>query len=227
MSTEEPTNGIPNNMFMAPPCYPLRANNSGPAYLIADFVNPAPLTDEHVRNCQLSASREELLERLPKGGFVAEIGAETGHFSEIIYAITQPRELALFDLCDQFQYPIRERNGVRFFDGDSSLCLQSNFPDNYFDFIYIDGDHSLEGVWRDIVVAKRKVKTNGFLVFDDYQLFSHYEGFQAYGVVQCVNHLCVTDNWEFLYYAFRSDYAGYDNVAIRRMQMPPNKVRSP
>ena len=191
-----------------------------PAHLPPGLVNPTPLTDQHVRNCRLLVSREELLERLPKGGVAAEIGVQTGRFSELIHATTQPRELALFDLTDQLlRHPVRERQGVRFFVGDSSSRLQENFPDEYFDFIYIDGDHTLEGVWRDVEIAKRKVKSDGFLVFDDYMLFSPYEDFAPYGVVQCVNHLCVTENWELVFYAFRSDYAGYDNVAIRRMRV--------
>src|SRR5262245_55021511 len=111
-------------MSAIPPSYPLRANDSGYPYLPPGLVNPAPLMDQHVRNCRLLSSREELLERLPKGGVAAEIGVATGRFSELIYATTQPRELALFDMTDKhFKHPIRERQGVRFFIGDSSINL--------------------------------------------------------------------------------------------------------
>ena len=144
---------------------------------------------------------------------------QTGRFSELIHATTRPRELALFDLTDQLlRHPIRERQGVRFFVGDSSSMLRRTFRTSTSTSSTSTSIH-LEGVWRDVEVAKRKVKSDGFLVFDDYTLFSPYEDFAPYGVVQCVNHLCVTENWELVFYAFRSDYAGYDNVALRRMRV--------
>ena len=90
-------------------------------------MSPAPLADEHLRNCRLFASREELLERLPKFGIGAEIGVDRGHFSEMIFSITQPRELNLFDLTDRrLSYgvvqvrepPMRQRKL-----GDCVLCF--------------------------------------------------------------------------------------------------------
>ena len=37
-----------------------------------------------------------------------------------------------------------------------------------FDFIYIDGDHTAEGVLRDAVLAWRLLKPGGIIAFDDY-----------------------------------------------------------
>lgn len=42
------------------------------------------------------------------------------------------------------------------------------FPDNFFDIIYIDGNHEPEFVLEDAVLSFRKLKTNGILIFDDY-----------------------------------------------------------
>ena len=42
------------------------------------------------------------------------------------------------------------------------------FSDNFFDFVYIDGNHHPENVMEDAVVAFRKLKVNGFMIFDDY-----------------------------------------------------------
>ena len=42
------------------------------------------------------------------------------------------------------------------------------FPDNFFDIIYIDGNHEPEYVLEDAVLSFRKLKQNGLLVFDDY-----------------------------------------------------------
>jgi predicted O-methyltransferase YrrM len=40
--------------------------------------------------------------------------------------------------------------------------------DNYFDIIYIDGNHNPENVLEDAVLSFRKLKQGGFLIFDDY-----------------------------------------------------------
>jgi predicted O-methyltransferase YrrM len=42
------------------------------------------------------------------------------------------------------------------------------FPDNFFDIIYIDGNHEPEYVLEDAVLSFRKLKQDGLLVFDDY-----------------------------------------------------------
>ena len=40
--------------------------------------------------------------------------------------------------------------------------------DNYFDWIYLDGDHSHEGVLRDLHSSHRVVKSGGIILGDDY-----------------------------------------------------------
>ena len=40
--------------------------------------------------------------------------------------------------------------------------------DNYFDWIYLDGDHSYEGVLRDLKSSQRVVKSGGIILGDDY-----------------------------------------------------------
>jgi predicted O-methyltransferase YrrM len=42
------------------------------------------------------------------------------------------------------------------------------FLDNYFDIIYIDGNHEPEYVLEDAVLSFRKLKSDGYLIFDDY-----------------------------------------------------------
>jgi predicted O-methyltransferase YrrM len=41
-------------------------------------------------------------------------------------------------------------------------------PDDFFDIIYIDGNHEPEYVLEDAVLSFRKLKKNGILIFDDY-----------------------------------------------------------
>jgi hypothetical protein len=42
------------------------------------------------------------------------------------------------------------------------------FPDEFFDFIYIDMSHDMESVYSDLITSYTKLKTNGFLAGHDY-----------------------------------------------------------
>lgn len=42
------------------------------------------------------------------------------------------------------------------------------FADDYFDMIYIDGNHEPEYVLEDAVLSFRKLKVGGYMIFDDY-----------------------------------------------------------
>ncbi len=42
------------------------------------------------------------------------------------------------------------------------------FDDNYFDIIYIDGNHNPEYVLEDAVLSFRRLKNGGVMIFDDY-----------------------------------------------------------
>ena len=50
---------------------------------------------------------------------------------------------------------------------DSREYLRS-VEESTFDFIYIDGDHTAEGVLQDAVLAWRLLKPGGIIAFDDY-----------------------------------------------------------
>lgn len=42
------------------------------------------------------------------------------------------------------------------------------FEDDFFDLIYIDANHEPDYVLEDAVLAFRKLKVNGYMIFDDY-----------------------------------------------------------
>ncbi len=52
---------------------------------------------------------------------------------------------------------------------DYSYNIIDNYPDNYFDFIYIDASHEYEDVKRDIEISLPKVKRGGLIGGHDYQ----------------------------------------------------------
>jgi predicted O-methyltransferase YrrM len=161
--------------------------------------------------------RLALLERLPKGGVVAEVGTLHGEFAREILRITEPQELHLIDheahpdvVTLTEESSLRDR--VRFHHRDSAEALQA-FPDRYFDWIYIDAQHAYDGVKRDIDVARCKVKDGGLLVFNDYIVWSYVE-MEPYGVVAAVNELCTEDKWEMIYLALPSHM--YCDVALKK-----------
>lgn len=137
-------------------------------------------------------TRQKMLGKLPKGGVCAEIGVWTGQFSIQILEVTEPRELVLIDPWDMISaQPDEDRSNdkhadaafmqdmhrdivalygklpqVRIIKGLSEPVL-STFPDGYFDWVYIDGNHLFEFVLRDIQIAFDKVKPGGVIVGDD------------------------------------------------------------
>lgn len=177
------------------------------------------LTERHLKNCRVVRNREVVLQQMKKGGIVAEVGVQEGEFSKLILQLCEPQELHLIDCIlggysiDQKFKPEIDRGQVILHESDSSTAIRK-FPDAYFDFIYIDADHSYDGVQRDIEAGKTKIKDGGFLIFNDYTYWSPGECIN-YGVIQAVNELCVREDWEMVYFAL----AGYMHcdVAIRKL----------
>jgi hypothetical protein len=195
----------------------LRVMRPFAGYGVGALFPPLPaLTQEHVEGCTLLVNRDEMLNRLPKGGIGAEIGTQEGLFAEKMLAVVQPQRLHLFEIDDG---PLRARRtdllsrpGVELHLGDSSTLLAS-FPDDHFDWIYIDGDHSYEGVCRDIRVARTKVKPGGLLMFNDFTLWSPVECID-YGVPHAVCELAVTHGFRFVHFTLHPHF--YNDVALRR-----------
>ena len=184
-----------------------------------DFTPALGLEPRHVEGCRVLADRDTLIRKhLPKHGVVAEVGVGEGHNARTILEGATPRELHLIDLDFSKLHPrglIEPALGdgtVQLHENDSAAVLAS-FPDEYFDWIYIDGDHSYPGVKRDIEQAKRVVRPDGLLVFNDYILFSQHE-FTRYGVVHAVNELCLAEDWILRYFALSSHM--YCDVALAR-----------
>ncbi len=135
--------------------------------------------------------RGRLLESLPKGGTVAEIGVWEGDFSRRILDICQPRALHLIDPWEYM--PAFSNTGfgkkknadameqkwhavvARFADdprvkvhrGTSETVLPG-LPDGSLDWVYIDGNHNEPFIGNDIALCLRKVKPAGIIAGDDF-----------------------------------------------------------
>lgn len=141
-----------------------------------------------------------------------------GDFSRTILDICQPSELHLIDddlktygVAKRFRSEI-ERGTVVLHESDSARALDG-FDNGQFDFIYVDADHSYEGISRDIAAAHRKVRPDGLLIFNDYTFWSSAECL-PYGVMHAVNEFAIAENWEFAMLSL--NWFGYFDVALRR-----------
>jgi Methyltransferase domain len=183
------------------------------------LMHQAPqLQEPHLRDCMVLPNRTILLEHLPHDATVAEVGTLHGDFAREILRIAHPKQLHLIDheirsrartMAQEDSIPGR----VHLHQSDSVQALES-FPDAFFDWIYTDAQHTYEGVKRDIVVAQRKVKADGVLVFNDYIFWSYVE-MQPYGVVPAVNEFCIENNWKLIYLTLPDHM--YCDVAIQKM----------
>lgn len=183
---------------------------------------PAPqLADRNIRNCRIVESRYKILEFLPSNGIVAEIGVDQGLFSKSILQTCSPKKLHLIDIdlgrLDQSNVRDAIADGRCELHGGDSSSMLMQFPDAYFDWVYIDGDHYYEGVKRDIDAAKAKIKPGGLLAFNDYTVWSA-QGMTHCGVARAVNEFCLAENWELLFFSFQSMF--YNDVVIRKIMVP-------
>jgi len=171
---------------------------------------------ELLADCRVCASRNELVQNLPHGGRIAEVGTYRGAFARHILAECHPAELHLIDLDFSLLDPAVAADARVTRHTSLSHELLAQFPDDHFDWIYIDGDHSYEGASRDARIAAAKVKPGGHLVFNDFAHADPYLG--AYGVHRAVAEFAVTRGWKFVWWAYEPN--GLYDVALQRPAAP-------
>lgn len=173
------------------------------------YHNPAPpLPDDKYRGCEVLTDRLALLDRLPKGAAIAEVGVDRGYFSAEIIERCTPSSLVLIDrdlgrLANPLILDLVSHGDPRLIllHGDSGDCLEG-LPARSLDLVYIDADHGYEAVRRDIAAALPKLKPDGALIFNDYAVWSPSSMYHC-GVARAVNELCLASNWRLRYLAMQ------------------------
>jgi len=136
-------------------------------------------------------TRIDLLALIPKNSIILEIGVFKGEFAKDILKITHPSELYLVDIWegrwgsgdkDGNNYveisdmesvylnlfnQIKDKSNIHVIRSKSVSFLQS-CKDSLFDVIYVDGDHTEEAVYSDMVNSFAKIKPDGLLMGHDY-----------------------------------------------------------
>jgi hypothetical protein len=192
-------------------------------------VNALPtvsLSEKHVRNCDLLLNRAKLLSKLQHWGVVAELGVDHGDFSEEILRECQPLQLHLVDVWDTDRYNsgLFESTKARFSNEiargqvhihrKDSIAAADDFPENHFDWVYVDTTHSYETTWRELRKYAPKVKKGGIIAGHDYSMGNWITSFR-YGVIEAVHEFCVEQDWEFVFLTM--DPVERQSFAIRRI----------
>jgi SAM-dependent methyltransferase len=169
----------------------------------------AELDAVHVSELRTLTDRDQLLENLPRQAVVAEIGVFKGDFSKKILDTTNPVVLHLIDSWDgkagmQNLELVRQRFAPEISAGkvrlhrQKSIAALQQFPEHYFDWVYLDTDHSYATTAAELALCARVVKPSGFIAGHDY-VTGNWNGGVRYGVVEAVNAFCVRENWTFRY----------------------------
>lgn len=186
-----------------------------------------------LEDAKILPGRESTLERLPKDMTAAEVGVAFGDFSEKILKYTNPKKFYAIDIFDEHvtgcwgkdvfkeeKKPHLEWYRNRFQSYIDSGIMEtvkgkswdslSTFPDNYFDFVYLDAAHDYDSVKRDVEQLKRVVKHGGIIQFNDYVMFDYIAG-GFYGVIPAVHSLINETQSKVIFYCL-SMYGSGDIV---------------
>jgi SAM-dependent methyltransferase len=179
---------------------------------VEPIVPSKTLPEDLVRDCRLCNSRSALLELLPPGGRVAELGTLKGDFAREILARNKPKELHVIDVdYSQFDQTLLADTRLVRHQGLTDAVI-GEFDDASFDWIYVDADHSYDGVAADARASAPKLKPGGFLVFNDFGQIDPFLG--RYGVHRAVIDFAVKMGWPLRFFALHH-YAMYD-VALQK-----------
>jgi methyltransferase family protein len=180
------------------------------ATLKRSFIGREPIAPE----------RLWLLRQMPKHSICAEVGVYKGNFSAAILKVVEPRCLHLVDpwtyqeryskswfggdlggsqaVMDRLHERVRRRfrdekdNGQVVINRGFSEQVASQFPDAYFDWIYIDANHAYDSVKTDLHAFYPKIRNGGFITGDNYGYKS--EWWWRDGVQRAVDEF-VADGW--------------------------------
>ena len=203
---------------------------------VEDMI-PVSLPARLLENSTVCGSREEVLQRLPKGGIIAEVGVAYGNFSALLLEQLQPEKFIAIDTFavtaeaepwnqtilrnskmthlqyykSKFQHQI-DKGQVEIYAGLSWEML-SKLPDNSLDYLYLDAGHTYKEVAKDIEQVRRKVKDTGIIQFNDYTLFDSF-AFVPYGVPKAVHELMIRENYELLYFCLHRQF--FCDVVVRK-----------
>lgn len=119
----------------------------------------------------LRPSFNVLLQEFPLGKLLAvEVGIDQGYNASLMLKCCDRLGLTLVDITEQ---ELLKNNIGSNFNRVNLLIKKSveaakEFPDGYFDYIYIDADHEYDSVMADLIAWYPKIKINGIFAGHDW-----------------------------------------------------------
>ena len=192
---------------------------------MAEAMSSARLSGFHTENCRVLPNRSELLYRIGSGGVVAEIGAAFGDFTKEIMQRNRPAELHVVDSWDSDRYKKGKRDIETAFAKDIekgrlklhqglSVDTLPKFENDFFDWVYIDTNHSYGTTWKELVLSHAKVKREGRIAGHDFCTGNVIEPV-VYGVVQAVSRFCVEYGWQYEFLTV--EHHGHFSFCLKRL----------
>ena len=87
-------------------------------------------------------------------------------------------------------------------------------PDSYFDWVYLDTDHTYDTTRRELELLRPKMKKGGIIAGHDY-IFGNWDDGHRYGVIEAVREFCLTYQWEMIFLTHELD--DHPSFAIREI----------
>lgn len=173
---------------------------------------------------QLFLTRDSMIRSLLKEGMVGcEIGVFAGEFAERLVR-QNPSHLTLIDAWSSpdgqlFSGDVDGNNGVSLpqdylyglvvsrFAKESHVTILRGWTwdilptlaDSSLDYVYMDADHSYEGMKRDLKLIEKKLKPEGLLMGHDYEMnFAKAKIPWKFGVQQAVDEFCQETDFKLI-----------------------------
>lgn len=182
----------------------------------------------HTSGCVLLPDRFYLLDRLPKGVKVAEVGVAFGEFTQEILNRCAPEKLFLIDSWDsarfrdgleaiEQEYATKIANGqVEILQGLSVEILRG-MPAGAFDWAYIDTSHTYETTLAELQLSGDIVGETGRISGHDFCTGNVVRPV-PYGVVEAVTKFCKDCDWQFEFLTAESN--GHFSYCLKRLGAP-------
>jgi len=218
---------------------------------LVPLPTPVPaLPAELVTGAIVLRDRDVLLPLLPKNAVICEVGVGLGSFSRAMIDVCAPQHFIAIDnfrlheLREFWGHPPSHWFGAKTHAGwyrDSFAAeIQSGrmtvieaesddalgqLDDASVDIIYIDGDHTYDAVRRDLAMAVRKIRPDGYLVINDYILVDQLGAQTPYGVIYATHEFMIEHNWAMQFFALQTSM--FCDVVLRRAGLIPPKDINP
>lgn len=215
---------------------------------VNDFSRYPLIPSELLANARVLQNRSAALQLWPKNAVIAEVGVGFGGFSGEIMRTCRPAKFIAIDIFtlheipelwghktaevfggrthgDAYRHMFADKiaaGTVEVIEGPSAPSIAA-LPDDSVDLFYVDADHLYEGVRADLAALVPKVRTDGWIVMNDYIPADTFSN-APLGVIQATNEFMINHGWEMVYFAFAP--VMYCDVGLRRVgyagDIPPS-----